>query len=119
MNRRVLLAYPPYKLNRKVPPLGSGYLASSVRENREGTDVRMIDFILKHELDPFPGVVEPLPGTELYESAKERGWLRDFEWSQLLKAEHRTVVRTEEPSHKDVEALTIMSKIVLNRARRG
>lgn len=98
MNCRVPPAYPPYKLYQTVPPLGSGYLVSSVRENREGTDVRMIDFNLKHELNSFPGVVEPLPGTELYEIAKERGWLRDFEWSQLLKAEDRTVVRTEELS---------------------
>lgn len=96
----------------------SYFLVGNPGENRKSVKDN-IDFILKHELDSFPGVVEPLPGTELYEIAKERGWLRDFEWSQLLKAEDRTVVRTEELSHKDVETLTIVSKIVLNRARRG
>jgi radical SAM superfamily enzyme YgiQ (UPF0313 family) len=96
----------------------SYFLVGNPGENRRSIK-DTIDFILEHELDSFPGVVEPLPGTELYEIAKERGWLRDFEWSQLLKAEDRTVVRTEELSHEDVEALTIVSKIVLNRARRG
>ncbi|MFQ6127426.1 MAG: B12-binding domain-containing radical SAM protein [Thermoplasmata archaeon] len=94
------------------------FLVGNPGENRKSIK-DTIDFIVEHELDSFPGVVEPLPGTELYEIAKERGWLRDFKWSQLLKAENRTIVRTEELSHEDVETLTMVSKIVLNRARRG
>lgn len=94
------------------------FLVGNPGENRRSIK-DTIDFILEHNLDSFPGVVEPLPGTELYHIAKERGWLRPFKWGQLLKAENRTVVRTEDLSHEDVEALTIVSRIVLNRARRG
>ncbi|MCK4366824.1 MAG: hypothetical protein KAW84_02615, partial [Thermoplasmata archaeon] len=42
-NRRVLLPHPPYIPHQTIPPLGFWYLASCTRENREGTDVRMID----------------------------------------------------------------------------
>ncbi len=94
------------------------FLVGNPGENRQSVKDN-IDFILDNNLDSFPGVVEPLPGTELYEIAKRNDWLRPFDWSELLKAEDRTVMRTEELSHEEVETLTIVSKIVLNRARKG
>jgi radical SAM superfamily enzyme YgiQ (UPF0313 family) len=47
----------------------------------------------------------PFPGTEVYEKAKARGWIRDFDWSHYLVDGWYRVMRTDTFSYEDMNSL--------------
>lgn len=83
------------------------FMVGNLGETWESVD-RTISFIEELDADTVScAIIVPFPGTEVYEIAREKGWLKETNWDRFNATSHHTgyhlpVMRTEAMSQEEL-----------------